>query len=187
LALVELRRLLVENLLEIPDHRIGIERAAVMEFDVVAQRKQPLFLIGGIDLPVRGETQLGAKRRKRRDFNSTRHNCPPFGGDTAKLHNLAVTAHFLSIAGRKPKRTRTTRHANVRTAIERAATFNASDSALCANASSSRDTGSQMLAPGSGLCGPNVIKSCLPRGGYNPVGVRKAPTALARCSELTAS
>ena len=44
LALVELRRLVVQHLVEIPDHRVGIEVAAVMEFDALAQVKRHLVL-----------------------------------------------------------------------------------------------------------------------------------------------
>ena len=46
LALVELRRLLVQHLVEIPDHGIGVELAAVVEFDALAQGKAPLGLVG---------------------------------------------------------------------------------------------------------------------------------------------
>ena len=46
LALVELRCLLVEHLVQIPDHRVGIEFAAVVEFDALAQGKAPFLLVG---------------------------------------------------------------------------------------------------------------------------------------------
>jgi hypothetical protein len=55
LALVELRRLVVEHLVEIPDHRIGVEVAAVVKFDALAQGKAPFLLVGVIDLPFGGE------------------------------------------------------------------------------------------------------------------------------------
>ena len=55
LALVELRRLVVQHLVEIPDHRIGVELAAVMEFHALAQREFPLLLVGIIDLPLGGK------------------------------------------------------------------------------------------------------------------------------------
>ncbi len=55
LALVVLRRLLVEHLVEIPDHRIGVEAAAVVELHVPAQRKAPLFLVARVDAPFRGQ------------------------------------------------------------------------------------------------------------------------------------
>jgi hypothetical protein len=58
----------------------------------------------------------------------------------------------------------------------------------CSVAYPDRDTATQMLALASGFCSPNVLKSRPPRGGYNPVGLRKVPTALvvfgARC-EIT--
>ena len=43
LALVELRRLVVQHLVEIPDHRVGVEVAAVVEFDALAQREAPFW------------------------------------------------------------------------------------------------------------------------------------------------
>ena len=55
LALVELRRLVVQDLVEIPDHRIGVEVAAVVEFDALAQREPPFGLVGVVDLPFGGE------------------------------------------------------------------------------------------------------------------------------------
>ena len=45
LAFVELRRLVVEDLVEIPDHRVGIEFAAVMELDALAKRKAPFGFV----------------------------------------------------------------------------------------------------------------------------------------------
>ncbi len=55
LALVELRGFVVEDLVEIPDHRVGIEVAAVMEFHALAERKSPLGLVVVVDLPFGGK------------------------------------------------------------------------------------------------------------------------------------
>jgi len=46
-------RLVVEHLVEIPDHRIGVEGAAVVKFDVAAQDEHPFLGICRIDLPFR--------------------------------------------------------------------------------------------------------------------------------------
>ena len=46
LAGVELRRVLVEDLLEVPDHGIGVERRAVMELHAGAQLERPQGLVG---------------------------------------------------------------------------------------------------------------------------------------------
>jgi hypothetical protein len=50
-----LRCLVVEHLVEIPDHRVGIEVAAVMEFHALPQRKPPFGLVGVAYLPFGGE------------------------------------------------------------------------------------------------------------------------------------
>ena len=56
LTLVELRRLVVQDLVQVPDHRVGIEVAAVMELDALAQGEAPLGLVLVVDFPFGGET-----------------------------------------------------------------------------------------------------------------------------------
>ncbi|MGY4412804.1 hypothetical protein ACVWW4_004540 [Bradyrhizobium sp. LB7.1] len=56
LPLVELRRLVVEHLVQIPDHRIGIELAAVVKLHALAQDEAPLGLVLVIDFPLRGQS-----------------------------------------------------------------------------------------------------------------------------------
>jgi hypothetical protein len=51
LARVELRRILLQYLLDIPHHGIGIERRAVVEFNAGAELECPLGLVGIVDLP----------------------------------------------------------------------------------------------------------------------------------------
>ena len=51
LAIVKMRRLLIEHFLEIPDHRIGIEIRPVMEFHAWPQPKNPALTIRPIGLP----------------------------------------------------------------------------------------------------------------------------------------
>ncbi|MBA7698870.1 hypothetical protein ES703_107553 [subsurface metagenome] len=55
LPFVELRRLVVQHLVEIPDHRVRIELAAVVEFHALAQGKAPLGLVGIVHLPFGGK------------------------------------------------------------------------------------------------------------------------------------
>ena len=51
LALVELRCLVVQHLVEIPDHCVGREVAAIVKFYALAQREAPFLFVGVIDLP----------------------------------------------------------------------------------------------------------------------------------------
>ena len=51
LARIELRRVLLQQLVEVPDDGVGRERAAVVEFHAVAQLEHPLGLVGRIDRP----------------------------------------------------------------------------------------------------------------------------------------
>ena len=55
LALVELRRVLVEDLLQVPDDGVGVEGRAVMELHAVAQREGPQGLVRLVHLPLGGE------------------------------------------------------------------------------------------------------------------------------------
>jgi hypothetical protein len=55
LALIELRRILVEDLFEVPDHGVGIERRAVVEFDAGPELEGPQRLVGIVDRPFGGE------------------------------------------------------------------------------------------------------------------------------------
>ncbi|GAA0001986.1 hypothetical protein BRDID11002_19870 [Bradyrhizobium diazoefficiens] len=57
LAGVELRRILLQHLLDVPHHGVRIERRAVMEGDAGAQLEGPFGLVGIVDLP------LGRKAR----------------------------------------------------------------------------------------------------------------------------
>jgi hypothetical protein len=52
-----LRRLVIQHLVEIPDHRVGVELAAVMEFDTLAQGKAPFGLVLVVDLPLGGQAR----------------------------------------------------------------------------------------------------------------------------------
>ena len=52
---VELRGLFVQQLLEVPDHGVGLEVAAVVELHAVAQGEGPARRIGLVDLPRSGE------------------------------------------------------------------------------------------------------------------------------------
>ena len=51
LACIKLRRVLLQNLLDVPDHGVGIERRAVMEGDAGPQLEGPFLLVGFVDLP----------------------------------------------------------------------------------------------------------------------------------------
>ena len=51
LAGVELRRVLLQHLVDVPDHGVGIERRAVVEGDAGTQLEGPLLLVGVVDLP----------------------------------------------------------------------------------------------------------------------------------------
>ncbi|MEY9756525.1 hypothetical protein ABIE73_003920 [Bradyrhizobium yuanmingense] len=55
LAGVELRRILLQHLLDVPHHRVGVERRAVMEGDAGAQLEDPFGLVGIVDLPLGGK------------------------------------------------------------------------------------------------------------------------------------
>ena len=51
LALVELRRLRVHDLLEVPDHRLGVEGRAVVEGHARPQRQRPALAVRRVGLP----------------------------------------------------------------------------------------------------------------------------------------
>ncbi len=55
LALVELRRLGIEHLVEVPDHGVGIEGRTVVELHVGPELECPQRLVGVVDLPFGGE------------------------------------------------------------------------------------------------------------------------------------
>ncbi len=55
LALVVVGRLGVEHLVEVPDHRVGVEGRAVVELDPLAQAEDPVAAIRGVALPRGGE------------------------------------------------------------------------------------------------------------------------------------
>jgi hypothetical protein len=52
---IELRRFLVVEAIEVPDHRVCGQRRAIMERDAVAQRKDPARMVAPINLPRSGE------------------------------------------------------------------------------------------------------------------------------------
>ena len=47
--------LVVDEALNVPNHEIGIEVAAVVKLDALAQLDQPSLVVGGIDRPLGGE------------------------------------------------------------------------------------------------------------------------------------
>ena len=53
----EVRRLLLEDLLDVPDDGIGLQVGAVMELHALAQLEDPLGLVGRIDGPFGGEAR----------------------------------------------------------------------------------------------------------------------------------
>ena len=57
LPLVELRCLFIEHLVQIPDHRVSREVAAVVELDALAQGEAPLLLVGVVDFPLGGQAR----------------------------------------------------------------------------------------------------------------------------------
>ncbi len=57
LALVELRCLVVEHLVQIPDHGVGVEFAAVVKLDALAQGKAPFLLVLLVHLPFGGQAR----------------------------------------------------------------------------------------------------------------------------------
>ena len=54
---VELRRLVVQHLVEVPDHRVGLEVGAVVKFDALAQREAPDLVVLRVDLPLGGQAR----------------------------------------------------------------------------------------------------------------------------------
>ena len=54
---VELRRLVVQHLVEVPDHRVGVEVGTVVELHALAQREAPDLVVLRVDLPVGGQTR----------------------------------------------------------------------------------------------------------------------------------
>jgi hypothetical protein len=52
---IELRRLVIQDLVEVPDHGVGLEVAAVVELHVAAQRDHPARGVALVDFPARGE------------------------------------------------------------------------------------------------------------------------------------
>ena len=84
LAGVELRRVLVEDLLEVPDHGIGVERRAVVELHARAQLEGPQRLVGLAHLPLGRQARdhlarpVGRRRAPRR--SADRRSCGRYTG-----------------------------------------------------------------------------------------------------------
>ncbi len=57
LALVELRRLGVEHLVEVPDHGVGVEGRSVVELHTIAQLEGPQGFVAVVDFPFGGEAR----------------------------------------------------------------------------------------------------------------------------------
>ena len=62
LCRVELRRLLVTAVAEVPDHVVGGERAAVVPLDALAQSEDPALAVSLVDMPLGGEAGLDVGR-----------------------------------------------------------------------------------------------------------------------------